>query len=271
MVNPETSEPVVWVEQVFRNSLAALQARSGTSETGADDVLAFLRARADSALRRVSQPARKAVVSSGLPLSVAVRTHQSLVLFGEIAASCGADVQALPEIAAAVRAIEEWARAHAGPVTGTMPDAAKLDAMREGWLGGTGLQALTSAEASARVISKELYGYQLPWIIHAASQQLRGAEQEKADALAKLALLVELGVPSELAARIYLAGVRSRAAATELAALDVAFGSEPPRDQPQAAESRLRCGDQAARVSHHGRLVGPDDRGRFPSAPAAHS
>ena len=128
VVNPETSEPVVWVEQVFRNSLAALQARSGTSETGADDVLAFLRARADSALRRVSQPARKAVVSSGLPLSVAVRTHQSLVLFGEIAASCGADVQALPGIAAAVRAIEEWAQGPRGP--GDRNDARRSQARR---------------------------------------------------------------------------------------------------------------------------------------------
>jgi hypothetical protein len=193
--------------------------------TEADDVLAFLRARADSTLRRVPQPARKAVVSSGLPLSVALRTHESLEVFGGIAASYDAGSQALPDLAAAVRAIEDWARAHASSVTGTMPEAGKLDAMREGWLGGTGLQALSLLEGDARAISKDLYGYQLPWIIHAASQQLRGAEEpEKADALAKLALLVELGVPTDLAARIFLAGVRSRAAATELASLDVAFG-----------------------------------------------
>jgi hypothetical protein len=36
---------------------------------------------------------------------------------------------------------------------------------------------------------------------------------------------VELGVPSDLAARVFLAGVRSRAAATELAGLDVTFRS----------------------------------------------
>lgn len=226
VVNPEASDPHVWVEQVFRDSLAALQARKGASETGADDVLAFLRARADSVLQRVSQPARLAVVSSGLPLSVAVRAHESLDVFGGIAASYNAETQALPELAAAVRAIEDWARTHASTVTGTMPDVAKLDAMREGWLGGTGLRALSSLEADARLISKDLYGYQLPWIIHAASQQLRGAEEtEKADALAKLALLVELGVPTDLAARVFLAGVRSRAAATELAGLGVSFGS----------------------------------------------
>jgi hypothetical protein len=226
LVNPGAGGPEVWVEQVFRNSLAVLQARSDTSETGADGVLAFLRARASSALQRVSHPVRKAVVSSGLPLSVALRVQESLDAFAGIADSYDAEGQVLPALAAAVRAIEEWSRAHASPVTDVMPDADKLDALREGWLGGIGLHELSSVDAEAQSIFRNLYGYQLPWIIHAASQQLRGAEEpQKADALAKIALLVELGVPTDLAARIFLAGVRSRVAATELAALDVSFGS----------------------------------------------
>jgi hypothetical protein len=39
-----------------------------------------------------------------------------------------------------------------------------------------------------------------------------------------IALLVEIGVPNELAARIFLAGIRSRVAATELSRLDAQFG-----------------------------------------------
>jgi hypothetical protein len=226
VINPGISEPEVWVERVFRNSLAVLQARSGTFDVGEEDVLAFLRARANSALRRVSQPARKAVVSSGLPLSVALRALESLDVFRRIADSFNAGPSTLPELAAAVRGIEEWARNYASSVTGPMPAAAKLDAMRDGWLGGIGLHALSSADSDAPSISRELYGYQLPWIIHAASQQLRGAnEPERADGLARLALLVELGVPTDDAARIFLAGIYSRTAATELAALDAEYGS----------------------------------------------
>jgi hypothetical protein len=226
LVNPGVGESAAWVEQVFRGSLAVLQARSGASETKADDVLAFLRARAVSAVQRVSQPARRAVVSSGLPLSVALRAHENLAIFSGVADSYEVGDETVSSLAVTVRAIEEWARAHAAPVTGHMPDVTKLDAMREGWLGGVGLQALSGLDPDANAISRELYGYQLPWIIHAASQQLRGAEQVmSADTLAKIALLVELGVPTDLAARIFLAGVRSRAAATELAGLDVAFGS----------------------------------------------
>jgi hypothetical protein len=225
-INPGACEPEVWVEQVFRESLAVIQARSGTPEIGEEGVLAFLRARASSTLRRVSRSARKAVVSSGLPLSVALRVYENLDVFRGIADFCDAERPTLRALSAAVHSIEEWARTHAGRVTGSMPGPAKLDALRDWWLSGTGLQALTLIVADAQSISRDLYGYQLPWIIHAASQQLRGAnESEKADALARLALLVELGVPTDLAARIFLAGVRSRAAATELAALDARYGS----------------------------------------------
>ena len=227
VVNPEDAEPEVWVEQVFRTSLAVLQARSGAFETGAEDVLAFLRARAGSVLRRVPQAARNAVVSSSLPLSVALRANEQLGVFKEIADALAADAGSFPQLVAAVRAIEEWARAHARPVTGgAMPDPAKLSGLREGWLAGTALQVLSAIDADAREISKDFYGYQLPWIIHAASQQLRSAgESDGANVLAKLALLVELGVPADRAARIFLAGVRSRVAATELAALGLAIGS----------------------------------------------
>lgn len=225
-VNPAGSDPEQWVEHVFRSSLAAIQARAGGSQDLADGLIGFLQARAGSALRRVPAAARSAVVSSGLPISVAIRAHESLATFGTIANTCAAESPSLSDVTAAVRAVEEWARGHAAAVTGTMPDASKLDAIRDGWLAGTGLRALSEQDSDARQISKDVYGYQLPWIIHAAAQQLRGTgEAEEADALAKLALLVELGVPSENAARIFLAGIRSRAAAAELAGLGEDFGS----------------------------------------------
>lgn len=225
VVNPAASQPAAWVEQVFRHSLAVLQARSGTSETTTDDVIAFLRTRAESSLQRVAQPVRRALVASGLPLSVALRAHKHLTLFGDVADAYDAVDAAGSALAEGVRRIEEWAQDHAAPVTGEMPDMAKLDRIRAGWLRGVGLRALSALEPDARSISRDLYGYQLPWILHAAAQQLRGADQEdRAATLTSIALLVELGVPTELAARIFLAGVRSRAAATELAALDVGFG-----------------------------------------------
>jgi hypothetical protein len=252
-VNPMGREPEEWIEEVFRGSLAAIQARDGGFEEGADGVVALLKVRARSLLRRVPSAVRSAIVASGLPLSVAIQAHETIGTFRTIAELCAAEPPELAHIGTAVCAIEEWARVHAAPVVGRMPDSSSLDAVREGWLAGTGLQELSTENPDAREISKNVYGYQLPWIIHAAAQQLRAAdENDRADALARLALLVELGVPSDRAARIFLAGVRSRAAATELAGLETEFGasiskiSRNLRDQEFVDSIRARVSEEAA-------------------------
>ncbi len=194
VVNSAIEDPIIWVERVFRDSLAAIQARSAVSETSGEDVLSFLRARANSVLQRVHD--REA---EGGPSALLV----------------------------AVKEIEEWARTHASSVMeAIMPAEEKLDAVRRGWLEGIGLQALTASVDDAPKIAKKVYGRELPWIIHAASQQLRSLEEsDRADALARIALLVEMGVPTETAARVFLAGVRSRVAAAEIAALGIVVGS----------------------------------------------
>lgn len=226
VANAAGDESAAWVDAVFRDSLAVLQARAAGGETSADDVIAFLKARVDSVVARVPAAVRKAVVSSSLPLSVSLRAREQLDTFRSIADTFIAAGETAAALSAAVREIEAWARAYATSVTGEIPDATKLDAIRDGWLTGVGLHSLTAADADAPDITRDLYSYQLPWIVHAASQQLRASdEEERADALARIALLVELGVSSDGAARIFLAGVRSRTAVTELAALDVELGS----------------------------------------------
>ena len=169
------------------------------------------------------QSARRAVVSSGLSLNVGLRAHGDLDIFRGVADTYDAAGKTQSALAGAVRAVEEWARSRAAL---DVPSAERLNSVREGWLAGVGLQTLSTLDTDVKIIAREFYGYELPWIIHAASQQLRAADEfDRADTLAEIALLVELGVSTALAARIFLAGVRSRAAATELATLDVTFGS----------------------------------------------
>jgi len=77
-------------------------------------------------------------------------------------------------------------------------------------------------------ICKNIYGYQIPWLVHAAAQQIRQMGYEEiSNTLANVAIMVELGVPNEAAAWIFLAGVRSRAASTELAQCGVDLGESP--------------------------------------------
>lgn len=225
LTNPGDRPPVEWVETVFRGSLAVVQAAASGSGVAADGVLALLTARATSALRRVAPNARKGVVSSGLPLRVALRVRERLDAFRSIADALSADDgESLDVLTDAVKRLERWALQNAPTLVEPEPDRVLLNTIRRAWLSGIALRTLGPANQTTS-IAKDFYGYQLPWVIHAASQQLRGDdESDRGDALARAALLVELGLPTQLAARIFLAGVRSRAAATELAGVDMEFG-----------------------------------------------
>ena len=111
-----------------------------------------------------------------------------------------------------------------------------MDLIREDWFAGTPMREILEMTDEADSVCKSIYGYQVPWLIHAASQQLRQMDNEElSDALASVALLVELGVPNESAAWIFLAGIRSRAASTELAQCGVSLG-----ESPSAVRGRLR-------------------------------
>ncbi len=226
-VNQLVDDSVEWVDQAFRESLAVIQASAEVCQSNKDDVISFLKARAAFTLKRVPDWAtRKAVVASGLPLSVAITAHRDLDLFRKLADECLQSDMSLSPLNTVVQKIEEWARENAYSVTDDMPEKSKLDNLREKWLGGVGLHELIELDSDATFICKELYGYHLPWIIHAISQKLdKEEEEERINIMARIALLVEIGVPTEMAARIFLAGIRSRVAATELSRLDIQFGT----------------------------------------------
>jgi len=221
------SESVEWVDQAFRELLAVIQARTGINQSNTADVIQFLQARARYILKQIpDRTTRKAIVASGLPLSVALKAHENLDLFRVLADEYIQSDFTFISLTITVKRIESWARDNASSITEKMPDESALDKLRSLWLGGTGLRELIKQDSNATVICKDFYGYQLPWIIHAISQKFdKAVEKERISALSQIALLVEIGVPTELAARIFLAGIRSRAAATELSRLDISFGT----------------------------------------------
>lgn len=210
---------VDWVDDAFRDSLAAIQERS-RAELGHDDqLIGFLKARAAGVLNKVPSPdARRAVIASGLPLSVGIVAFNQLNVFREMVDRyLNADSNEDP-LGILVLEFETWARENAKTIVKEMPDQDQLDKIRPQWLGGGSLRQIveTCGEESTDICT-DLYGYQLSWLIHSVAQKLdKLAEQNRVEALSIVGLLVELGLPTEAAAKVFLAGVRSRAAAVEL-------------------------------------------------------
>jgi len=211
---------VEWVDVAFRDSLAAIQERSADKDFKSDLLINFLRARAAGVQRKISSPqARRAVISSGLPLSVGIEAYNQLGFFrSEVDRYLNAEgsEESLLEL---VSKFESWARLHAKNIVQTMPELGLLDQIRPRWLRGDALIKINqeSGEA-ATVVCTDFYGYQLSWIFHSVAQKLdKETESSRVEALAKVGLLVELGLPTQVAASVFLAGVRSRVAAVELA------------------------------------------------------
>lgn len=248
--NPGNEEPENWVDNVFRGSLAAIQSEDGKYDLTRDEFLQFIKTRTESIIRTCPDSIeRKAYVATGLPLSAAKNLYRDRDVFVQKAqeiADAEGSTQAIVEF---IAWLEEWARDHSTNVVEKLPASAVMDLIREDWIAGTPMREILEKTGEADGVCKSIYGYQIPWLIHAASQQLRQMDNEElSDILASVALLIELGVPNESAAWIFLAGVRSRAASTELAQCGVDLGASP-----SAVRRRLRTRDVldelASRVS----------------------
>ncbi|MCX5880388.1 MAG: DEAD/DEAH box helicase, partial [Deltaproteobacteria bacterium] len=230
----ELTQTADWVDDAFRDSLAAIQERAKQKIGHNGQLIDFLKARTVGVLRKVpSTEARRAVVASGLPLSVGIVAFNQLNVFREMVdryLTAGVNDDPLGVL---VLEFENWGRQHAMCIVDGMPGQEQLDKIRPQWLAGESLRKIieTCGEESTDICT-QLYGYQLPWLIHSVAQKLdKLSEEPRVEALAKVGLLVELGLPTESAAKIFLAGVRSRAAAVELSRFVT---------NPAASVSRIR-------------------------------
>lgn len=212
-----------WVDDVFRKSLALIQAEAENEEY----YLQLLRARTIALLNRVkSEENRKKLVASGVPLSVSKPILENIEFFRSLAIlyvrelAEGRDrMELLDNI---IRELEIWSNKNARGLIESVPSQYSLDNMRRDWIRGIPLSIIIDSEREADIISKDYYGFTLPWIIHAVSQMFDSeVEEEIAQTYSNLAVLVELGLPNETAASIYMAGVRSRSAALELSTFGV--------------------------------------------------
>lgn len=214
----EFALPEVWVDDAFRDSLAAIQERSNDLLGGEKRLIKFFEARAIGVLRKTPVAARRAVISSGLPLSVGLAAFGDLEKFRGVVdryLDSNFDSESLDSL---VSEFETWARDHNFGMSDGVPTDELLTAIRPQWLSGAPLKEIADrAGEEAFEICSGFYGYQLPWLLHAIAQKFdKESEENRIEALSKISVLVELGLPTEAAAKIYLAGVRSRTAAVEL-------------------------------------------------------
>lgn len=226
-----SGDQIDWIESAFQGSLAAIQAAAMEGEDR-EYVLSLLKARTTAILGEVPDAtSRQAIISSGLPLSVAKLAFRDLELFRQYTDSYLASDQSNSAIEVLVSEFENWARDYAKGICRSIASKDILDLIRPQWLGGRSLLAIReSSEEDTLKVCTEFYGYELSWLFHAVSQNLNPeAEEARREALALVSLLLEIGLPNQASSKVFLAGIRSRAAAVELGAFVVDPSVSPAR------------------------------------------
>jgi len=248
IINPHSEGPEVWADTVFRGSLAAIQAKGSTFSIDANGLIRFVATRAKHLLVSVPDPGqRKSYVASGLPVSAAskmYRDRDQFVQSAQVVFGANKDFQSIVNF---LEWLEQWARINAGNIVAGFPKKDCTDLIRNLWISGNPMREILAVTSDADKICKNAYGYQFPWLIHAAAQQIKQiGYEELGETLASIALLVEIGVPSEKAAWIFLAGVRSRASAAELATCGIDIGNSLSE-----VRKKLRDQDTLVEVREH--------------------
>lgn len=213
-----SGDQIDWIEGAFQGSLAAIQAETIEGDDS-ESVLSLLKARTMAILGEVpGAQARQAIISSGLPLSVGKLAYQDLEFFRKCVDAYLSSDRSGSSAELLVSEFEAWAREHAKAICGSIAIKEVLDLIRPQWLGGTSLLEIReSCEEDPLKVCTDFYGYELSWLFHAVAQKLDvEAEEERREALALVSLLLELGLPNQAASKVFLAGIRSRAAAVEL-------------------------------------------------------
>lgn len=241
-VQSEEDDPLHTIDRVFRGSLAVIQAQTYGEGMGENEVVSILQHRLFYLINNCpNKSERQVCVASGLPYKCAKKLYADHLELKAKLDEMFVDDYEIDKFFAFVEWIESWVRLNGEQIIdGKWPEQSEFNLIRNGWIIGTPLSELTNLSKNALKICKDVYGYQLPWIIHGAAQILaKKGYKEDSDVLDALAAMLEFGLPNPIAVNIFLAGIRSRVVACELASLNEEWESIPAAIRKQLCNSEI--------------------------------
>ena len=200
-----------WIDTHFRTSLAAIQAEKH-STFNTDNVIDFLKARS-KAVKNLAGDSDKwqQITAMSLPFRSARKLRElsddiktQIIAFQSSEKQSSDWIELLENLEKII--IQLPSTAFQSKYTKDI----NLKSVRKKWLLGLKIE-----EKDVEIVTK-YFSYPVAWALSSMAQQLTLEETEMSSILESLALFCEIGVSSEMAAKVYLCGLRSRQAAIEL-------------------------------------------------------
>lgn len=202
------------LDDIFRNTLAYIQAHHFKT-VDSEDVISFLKARNEGVIKLAGDQSNwNNLVSSGIPLRSGLKLIKEVDAIVVVIRSYQSSSKGIDDL---VKFLNETEL-----IINNLPskqfDVTILpDDIRQMWIRG---QSLSGESDALKEQCNNYYGFTIPWGINAIAKILYNSGLEtEAEEFETLAVLVQMGLPNLLATRIYLAGIQSRVAATELSTI----------------------------------------------------
>ncbi|MFM5346393.1 DEAD/DEAH box helicase [Aeromonas veronii] len=209
-------DPSDWIDDVFRGSLAYIQAEK-SNDVSQEEVVKFIKSRNKAVIKMAGDHTKwESMVKSGIPLSSSMVLDEYIDEIKEIIDlynSSGAGVSDLicfsKRIECLIQKMPSVSFKH-----GFSDD--EVNIVRDKWFKAEPLSEIAKIEHGQEVCVS-YFSMTLPWAINAIVRKLYDLELDGyAESLENLALYCEVGVPNLDAVNIYLTGIKSRVAALDL-------------------------------------------------------
>lgn len=207
-----------WIDDCFRKSLAFITAEKQSRLKG-EDLIKILKSRNNALIKIIpNYKDWKRYTNSSIPLRVNFNIDYKL---NDILMIIKGYIQREKNLENLSNFILELDNIICCFPTKSIHDynceQSNIKMIRKMWLSGIDYDEIIKLEKNAGKICNEYYSLQFPWIVGAIGKKLKYLGYIiEAEIIDEVATLAENGLPNIFAAKIYIEGIRSRIAATEL-------------------------------------------------------
>ncbi|TOF39292.1 DEAD/DEAH box helicase [Vibrio parahaemolyticus] len=212
----ELQDPSSWIDEVFRNSLAYIQALDDEM-VSQDDIINFLKSRNRAVIKMAGDYVNwEGMVKSGIPLSSSKEIENYIEPIIESIKVYKESEGSVTDLAEFSKGIEKLIQQLPTVTFKHGYEEAELDEVRLKWFSAQPLSEISIYE-NGQDICVSYFSMTLPWAINAIIRKLFDLElDDEAKTLEELALYCEIGVPNIESVKIYLSGLKSRVASFDL-------------------------------------------------------
>lgn len=217
--NPTGDIEFDWIDSFFGKSLSYIQSQEST-EIKSRQLLKLLKARTKGVIYKVGSDRLRwiSTVKSGIPLTSDLHLEDKInEIIAEVDTYLLIGDEDLDDKINLLNKIENIIKGLSVlNEKGNYMDYPKIDLIRNNWMKGIAASLILEIENGEDVITN-VYSFSLPWVLNGIAKKMVSRNEENlAEVVEELAILVEAGLPSISRVKIYQAGIRSRSAANEL-------------------------------------------------------